>query len=186
MLKNIINSAKKMKKYYIEELNYFILVYYFVKGKRLKQNFFFFLKLFYSCLLPYERAVGKEILLSAFTSTSESDFVARTWAGRGKEREIYENSSKFSVVFHIKNKYKNPHWVSNSIDIQEESDFKKEKEILFQPFSFYKVTNVNINIDNYTADISLETIGKREILEERIKEGKNIRYNKQENIMEAY
>ena len=143
-------------------------------------------KLFYSCLLPYERAVGKEILLSAFTSTSESDFVARTWAGRGKEREIYENSSKFSVVFHIKNKYKNPHWVSNSIDIQEESDFKKEKEILFQPFSFYKVTNVNINIDNYTADISLETIGKREILEERIKEGKNIRYNQQENIMEAY
>ena len=61
-------------------------------------------KLFYSCLLPYERAVGKEILLSAFTSTSESDFVARTWAGRGKERQIYENSSKFSVVFHIKNK----------------------------------------------------------------------------------
>ena len=143
-------------------------------------------KLFYSCLLPYERAVGKEILLSAFTSTSESDFVARTWAGRGKERQIYENSSKFSVVFHIKNKYKNAQWVSNSIDIQEESDFKKEKEILFQPFSFYKVTEVNINIDNYTADISLETIGKREILEKRIKEGKNIKYNEAENIMEAY
>ena len=69
---------------------------------------------------------------------------------------------------------------------QIESEFKKEKEILFQPFSFYKVTNVNINIDNYTADISLETIGKREILEKRIKEGKNIRYNQQENIMEAY
>ena len=43
----------------------------------------------YSSLLPYERAKGKIILLSAFTSTSEKDSVARTWAGRGNEREKF-------------------------------------------------------------------------------------------------
>ena len=141
-------------------------------------------KLYYSCLLPYERAKGKIILLSAFTSTSEKDSVAKTWAGRGNERKIYKNSSKFSVIFHITNVFKqNNNWVSNGIDIKENSEFENEKEILYQPFSFYKVTDVNLSVDNYTADIFLETIGKKEILEEQIKLGKEIDFDEDENIM---
>ena len=141
-------------------------------------------KLYYSCLLPYERAKGKIILLSAFTSTSEKDSVARTWAGRGNEREIYKNSSKFSVVFHITNVFKQNNWISNGIDVKDSAVYETEKEILFQPFSFYRVIDVNLNEDNFTADISLETIGKKEILEEQIKLGKKIEYNEKENIME--
>ena len=141
-------------------------------------------KLYYSCLLPYERAKGKIILLSAFTSTSERDSVARTWAGRGNEREIYKNSSKFSVVFHITNVFKQNNWISNGIDVKDSAVYETEKEILFQPFSFYRVIDVNLNEDNFTADISLETIGKKEILEEQIKLGKKIEYNEKENIME--
>ena len=141
-------------------------------------------KLYYSCLLPYERAIGKIILLSAFTSTSEKDSVARTWAGRGNEREIYKNSSKFSVVFHITNVFKQNNWISNGIDVKDSAVYETEKEILFQPFSFYRVIDVNLNEDNFTADISLETIGKKEILEEQIKLGKKIEYNEKENIME--
>ena len=37
---------------------------------------------------------------------------------------------------------------------------------------------------NYTADIYLETIGKTEILEEKIKKGKEIEFNKEENIIQ--
>ena len=62
--------------------------------------------------------------------------------------------------------------------------YETEKEILIQPFSFYRVIDVNLNEDNFTADISLETIGKKEILEEQIKLGKKIEYNEKENIME--
>ena len=142
-------------------------------------------KLFYSCLLPYERAVGKIILLSAFTSTSENDFVAKTWAGRGNQEEIYKNSSKFSVVFHITNLYNNNNWISNGIDVHDNALFKTEKEILFQPFSFYRVTKVELKVKEFTADISLETVGKTEILEEKIKLGKDIKYNEDENIMEV-
>ena len=142
-------------------------------------------QLFYSCLLPYERAVGDIILLSAFTSTSESDEIAKKWAGRGREKEIYNNSSKFSVVFHIKNNYKEKNWISNSIDIQNKSMYKKEREFLFQPFSFYKVIKVDINEKTFSADITLETIGKKEILEEQIKNGKSVKYNINKNIMEA-
>ena len=142
-------------------------------------------KLYYSCLLPYERAVGKIILLSAFTSTSESDEIANKWAGRGDEEKIYNNRSKFSVVFHIKNVYANDEWIPNGINIQEISRHKKEKEFLFQPFSFYRVKSVNIDIKKHTADISLETIGKTDILEEQIKNGKSVKYDKENNIMIA-
>ena len=55
---------------------------------------------------------------------------------------------------------------------------------MFLPFSFYYVRDVQIDIKNYTADIYLETIGKKEILEEEIKKGKEIEYNQNENIIQ--
>jgi len=48
----------------------------------------------------------------------------------------------------------------------------------------YYVRDVKIDTEKHTADIYLETIGKKEILEEKIKEGKLIRFNYIENIME--
>ena len=135
-------------------------------------------------MLPYERAKGKIIILSAFTSTSEDEFLAKRWAGRDRIKEIYKSKLLFSVVFIIKNIYKN-YWISNGINIQEESEYSDEKEISFLPFSFYFVENVVIDLKNYTADIYLETVGKVEVLEEQIKNGKDIEYNKKENIIQV-
>ena len=140
-------------------------------------------KLKYTDILPYERAKGKIILLSAFTSTTEDESFAQRWSSRQKIREVYKSKLLFSVVFYIKNNYKS-NWISNGINIQEESQYKNEKEILFQPFSFYYVKDVLIDLKNYTADIYLETIGKVEILEEQIKNNKDIEYNKKENIIQ--
>lgn len=141
-------------------------------------------KMSYSSLLPYERAIGKIILLSAFTSTSESDILAKRWAGRDDTVSLYKTNLKFSVVFIIKNNFKKK-WISNGINVQDLSEYQEEKEILYQPFSFYYVRDVHIDIKNYIADIYLETIGKEEILEEQIKMGKIISYNEKENIMQA-
>ena len=141
-------------------------------------------KLFLSCLLPYKRAEGKTILLSGFTSTSESENVAKTWAGRGRQQELFKNSLRFSVEFFITINHHDD-WISNGINIQDESKFQDEKEVLFQPFSFYKVIKVNLDEKNYTADIYLETVGKKEILEEKLKLGKEIYYNENENIMQS-
>ena len=140
-------------------------------------------KISYSNLVPYERAKGKIILLSAFTSTSESKDIALKFSGRGNSEELYNANLLFSVLFIIKNKWKKP-WVPNGINIQNESAYKKEKEILYQPFSFYLVKDVNIDYNKYTADIYLETIGKTEILEEKIKKKEEIIYNKSSNIIE--
>ena len=153
---------------------------YFTETKELHRG----VKLSYSNLLPYERAKGKIILLSAFTSTSEDEDLAKRWAGRKNTLSLYKTNLKFSVVFIIKNLNKAT-WISNGINIQNEAFYKKEKEILFQPFSFYLVRDVQIDLQHYTADIYLETIGKKEILEEQIKIGKEIEYNQKENIMKV-
>jgi hypothetical protein len=66
-----------------------------------------------------------------------------------------------------------------------ESNYKKEQEILYQPFSFYFVRNVEIDKEHYTANIYLETIGKMEILEEQLKFGKSIEFNSNKRIMQV-
>ena len=65
------------------------------------------------------------------------------------------------------------------------SQYGAEKEIIFLPFSFYYVRDVQIDLNNYKADIYLETIGKKEILEEQIRIGRQINYNNKEKIMEV-
>ena len=141
-------------------------------------------KMTYSNLLPYERAKGKIILLSAFTSTSRKEDLAQSWAGRDDTEALYRANLKFSVVFIIKN-ICNRNWISNGIDVKNEAQYKNEEEILYQPFSFYYVSEVKIDNEHYTADIYLDTIGKTEILEEKIKEGKEIEFNKNLRIMEV-
>ena len=41
-----------------------------------------------------------------------------------------------------------------------------------------------LTLKNYTADIYLETVGKLEILEEKIKYNKDIHYDEKENIIQ--
>jgi len=141
------------------------------------------IKIPYSCLLPYIRAKGKIIVLTSFTSTSESKYKALSFSGRDNSVELYKTNLLFSVLFIIKNIWKK-NWISNGINIQKESAYN-EKEILYQPFSFFFVSDVQINLEKYTADIYLETIGKTQILEEEIKKGKEIIYNEKKNRMEV-
>jgi len=137
----------------------------------------------YTSILTYIRAKGKIIILPSFISTYESIVIAERLIRRKESNEIYKNQFKFSVLFYIKNIYKN-NWISSGINIQDVSSNKKEKEHLFLPFTFYYVRDVRIDIKNHTADIYLETIGKKGILEEEIKNGKEIEYNKNENIIQ--
>ena len=121
----------------------------------------------YINLLPFERLKGKIILLTSFTSSSEKFSVAIHFSGREKAKEIFKQYNKFSIIYKIKNNVIND-CIPCGIDIQEELKYTKEKEILFQPFTFYLVKNYDFNFIECTADIELETISKVEILEEKI------------------
>ena len=79
----------------------------------------------------------------------------------------------------------NEEWKSNGIDIHDISKYKGEKEILFLPFSFFLITKVNIEFVQKNAEIHLETIEKKDILEEAIKSGNRVKYNEDKKIMES-
>lgn len=136
----------------------------------------------YIALLPYERLKGKIILFSAFTSISEDISTAIFFSSREKIRELYEAKKYFSVIFKIKNYFKN-NCISCGINIQSISKYEEEKEILFQPFSFYFVRNVKFDYKKYTVDIDLEIIPKKEIFEEKIRNGGKVIYDKETNLM---
>jgi len=145
------------------------------------RNFYRGVKMTYSSILPYIISKEKVIILSSFIAASEEKSVAEKFAGREKSNIIYRTNLYFSVIFYIKNIYKNgwvPSMISFSTDCKEEENLK-----IFLPFTFYYVKDVKIDTKRYTADIYLETIGKTEILEEKIKMGKKVEYNEKENII---
>ena len=135
----------------------------------------------YSSLQLYERAKNQIIILSSFTSTSIDIDTANYFSGRDNDKfeEEFKKKLKFSVIITIENVYKE-NWVTNGVDIQQESDREEEFEILYLPFSFYYVKDVKIDFEKKTADIELKTCGKKEIIEEKIKLGKDIKIIKEE------
>ena len=149
-----------------------------------KKKIYSGIKLPYSKILSYEKVKDEIITFPHFISTTEDEFLAKNWARRGDSIELYKVTLHFSVIFIITNIY-NSNWISNAINIQNLSDYKGDKEILFLPFSFFRVKEVNVDINNYTADIHLETVGKNEILETQIKKGKQIQYNSELNVMKT-
>ena len=140
-------------------------------------------KMKYSCLLQYKRAEGKIIALTSFTSTSEIKENALKFCERKnkKTKEVYNKNKEFSVLYTIKARCKED-WKYSGINVQEIAKYN-EKEILFLPFSFFYVEKVDIYINKFTADIKLETIGKTEIFEEKLKKGKEVVYDGSQNIM---
>ena len=136
----------------------------------------------YTCLLQYERAKGKIICFQNFISTSENKNTAKKFSGRVKDKEENKVNLEFSVIYKITNIYQNG-FISNGVNVQKISQYD-EKEYLFQPFSFFYLKDIHIDIDKKTAKIFLETVGKKEILEEKLRGGSEIKYSRKNNIME--
>ena len=134
-------------------------------------------------ILSYKRAEHKLIVFSSFTSTSIEKTICDFYSKRGTYTPKKERK-EFSVLFYITNIWEE-NWISNGVDVHELSKYKKEKEVLFQAFSFFYVEKVDINLKAKTADIFLKTIGKRCILEKEIRNGKKIEYNQNKNMMET-
>ena len=143
------------------------------------------MQLSYIDLLPYEKNLGNIISFPNFTSSSSDLSIAEGFSNRNSSAQSRKNSNMFSVILKISNKYKSG-WIPMAINVSNISEYPHEEERIFQPFTFYKVNKVDINIDKYIADIDLETIGRKVILEEELKKGKKLRYNLKEGIMENY
>ena len=181
------NGSSEEVAYFTARLMYSLNNYAQKKGKYYKdKKAFRGITLNFSSILNFEKAKGQIIVLSSFISSSEDINQAKKFCGRDKKRNIKKSiNKKFSVLIHITNEYKK-NWISNGVNVQEISYVPSEKEILFQPFSFYFLKDVKYDLEKLEADIHLETIGKQIILEEALKRGKKIRYNKDLNIIESF
>ena len=58
-----------------------------------------------------------------------------------------------------------------------------KKKYYFNLFLFFFVEDVKFDYENYTVDIDMEMISKKEILEEKIRKGGKIVYDKDLNLL---
>ena len=148
-----------------------------------KEDIIFYrgIKLNYIDLLLYEYNKNNIITFPSFTSCSTEKEIAEGFSDRNISKKNRNNL--FSVIFEIKIKT-NQKYFPLGYYIYEISKYRNEKEALFQPFTFFKIKTVNINLDTYEADIKLRAINKFDILELYIKDKFKLEYNEIKNIVE--
>ena len=162
------------------------------KGLKENKTLYGGLKMSYISLSFYERKINNIITFPSFTSCSIEENVAKIFSGRTKDyyyKDLFlpiekrQKDKLFSVLLIIDYKY-NDGWEPIASNISSLSINKDEEEYIFPPFNFFKITKVDINLELYEAEIYLETIGKKNILEKFIRRNNIIRYNKKDNTME--
>ena len=172
-LNNLDPLAIQKTSWFIAAVIYCLNVYSKTKNKGITEDglkLYRGIKLNFSDLLSYKRLKGEFICYSSFTSSSKLLEKAQNFA----KTDI--NSEKYGTVITINYIHKEG-FIPSAVDISQISKYPEEKECLFFPYSFFKVKNIEINLNEKTAKIELDSIGKREILETKLREGFKLNYN---------
>ena len=135
----------------------------------------------YSYILKYIKNIGNIITIPSFFSTSLDLEVAKEFShyNEPKQNKNYLFSTIYIVTVEPKNR-----WIAQGFSINELSHYEKEKEILFQPFCFFKIEDIDVNMDKNNCNIYLNLIGKKEIWEQSMKSTSSIFYTEIENVVE--
>ena len=134
--------------------------------------------------LSYQIHEDKIVSFQTFFSTSLIERVAKKYSK--EERTTFDERKEkkmISTIIEIKHIWKDELFPL-CFDISEISQYKYEKEFLFPPYTFFRVKNFDLNLDNYTLKLKLESVGKKEILELQIKSGKKPKLNEAQDIIE--
>ena len=135
----------------------------------------------YTDLLLYQRCEGKKICFPSFTSTSAKRNIAEYFSKRDMTTPAERKNLKIFSVILIINYIYCKEFISYAIDISKCSDFPDELERIFLPFTFFKLKEVSINYADNTADIVMDSIGKKEILELKLNKENNLVYKEYTN-----
>ena len=134
----------------------------------------------YSLILNYQRNIGKIITFPSFFSTTLDVNVAKQFSQYYKTKELRNGLFSTNYIININ---PNNDWIAQGFNISGISFYKNEKEILFQPFCFFILHKVDVDLNNNICNINLELIGKKQILEEKMNENSTIDYKKEENFI---
>ena len=135
-------------------------------------------------LLEFLKNRGLKIAFPNFVSlVNDKDF-----AENASERKLSEKERKdkklYSVIMKINYVYGDGYEPSvfNIKDLSQNSD---EQEFILLPFTFLKLKSIKIDSSKNIADFELDIIGKKEILENKIKKSKTIEFDNNQNIIFA-
>ena len=134
----------------------------------------------YSLILNYQRNVGKIITFPSFFSTTLDINVAKQFSQYYKTKELRNGLFSTNYIININ---PNNDWIAQGFNISGISFYKNEKEILFQPFCFFILHKVDVDLNNNVCNINLELIGKKEIWEEKMNENSTVDYKEEENFI---
>lgn len=177
-LRELDPFAYKKISWFIAALMYQLNRYGNVHGLTESKTLYRGIKMNYTDLLLYKRFEGRIVCFPSFTSSTEKKEVAENFNEKdGDTLEDRKNKKVFFVTMVINYKFSN-NFIYSAIDISQCSDYPNEEERLFPPFTFFKLNKLNIDYNNYTSSIELDSIGRKEILEKRIRNGNILKYNK--------
>ena len=167
--------------YFAGNLMYSIVNYGKEKGKGVDRACTFYrgMELNIVEVLEYLKNKNNLITFPYFLSmTTKKDFVELITKRNTKRK----NSDVFSVIIKIEYLYDDG-YEPVVFDLKDLAQYPDEEEYFLLPFTFLKLKNIKIDSKKFNVDIDLEIVGKLEILETYIKDGKTIQYNEEEHIM---
>ena len=172
-LNNLDPLAIQKTSWFIAAVIYCLNVYSNAKNKGLKENgskLYRGLGIDFSVLLSYQRLKGELICYPSFTSSSKLKERAEFFSKKN------HNDEKYKTIITINYIYKEG-FMPNAVDVSEISKFPEEQECLFFPYSFFRIKNIEINHEEKKAEIELDSIGKKEIIETKLRDGFKLDYN---------
>ena len=134
--------------------------------------------------LSYEIYLGKIICFQTFVSSSLDEEIAKGFAKFRLKPEERKRQNKLSVFIKINQILSNDLYpLSYNISNIAIERHRYEKECLFHPFTFFKLVGYKIDLTEFKLYLVLESIGKKEIFEPKIKSGYKIKYDSINNLM---
>ena len=135
-------------------------------------------------LLEFLKNRGLKIAFPNFVSLVDNKDLAEIVSERKMPDEERRIKQLYSVIMKINYLYDDGYEPS-VFNIKDLSQNPDEEEFILLPFTFLKLKTIAINSSKYIADFELDIIGKKEILEYKIKESKIIEFDNKESIMFA-
>ena len=176
-----------------ENLGYFIgnLMYCLVqygkkekKGIKSKKILYKGMQLNIIELLEFLKNRNCMITFPYFLSMTDKINLAEIFSKRNVPEKARKEKEFYSVIMKISYLYENGYEPS-IFDLKGLSQYPDEEDYYLLPFTFLNLNKFTIDSNNYTADIEFLVIGKKDILEYKVKESKTITYDKKQNIMIA-
>ena len=135
----------------------------------------------YNLILNYQRNIGNIIAFPSFFSTTLEINIAKEFSQYEKSKE--NRNGLFSTNYIIKINPNND-WIAQGFNVSGISFYKNEKEILFQPFCFFRIYQVEVKFGKNICYIYMELVGKKEIWEKRMNDQSSIKYEPNGNLIE--